>query len=284
MRVKNMLLERSILRQAFRPVVHLLDRYLVEEKIRSLPNLVPHTNISEQDVFLIGYPHSGQTWFRTLVAGVLYGLDFDYMPYAVVGDLVPDYARPYYRRYSTPMVFNSYDLPQPTYKRVVYLLRDGRQVIVSCYHQMNAARGRTGRARDFLKVVQGRHSAYPRPTRWHEHVEAWLANPYRAQLLIIRYEELAQDAVNQLQRFCQFVGVERDRPLLEQVVQQVSVPRRREQIQHQGPGELMGDLRLKDQPVVGRGEEGGHQVEMPSQILDVFLRDAGDTLRKLGYL
>jgi len=287
MSVKDVLLQRLVNRRAFGPVTGLINHY-IDEKIRSLPNLVPNTNISEEDVFITGYPKSGHTWFQTLVAGVIYGIDFDYMPYSVVWDLVPDHAWPYYRRYSTPTFFKSYDFPQPQYRRVVYLLRDGRDVMVSCYHQMVAVRNQRGQKRDFLQVVQGCHGDYPEPTKWHEHVQAWLSNPYGAHMLIIRYEELKRDAVKEVQRFCQFVGVERDHALVEQAAQQGSFQQMRDKERREGLGNPMGGrrlpLRLKNQPVVRRGEVGSYKDEMPAEILDVFLQDAGDTLRKLGYL
>lgn len=287
MSVKDVLLQGIMKPRAFGPVTGLIDHY-IDEKIRSLPNLVPNTNISEEDVFIIGYPKSGHTWFQMLVAGVMYGLDFDYMPYSVVWDLVPDHAWPYYRRYSTPTFFKSYDFPQPQYRRVVYLLRDGRDVMVSCYHQMGAVRNRRGPARDFWQVVQGRHGDYPEPTKWHEHVEAWLSNPYGAQMLIIRYEDLKRDTVKELQRFCQFVGTERDHALLEQAAQQGSFQQMRDKERREGLGKPTWGhrfpRRLKDQPIVRRGEVGSYKDEMPAEILDVFLQDAGETLRKLGYL
>ena len=40
----------------------------------------------------------------------------------------------------------------------------------------------------------------------------------------------------------------------------------------------------KDQFFVRRGKIGSHTDEMPSDVLDAFLQDAGPTLAKCGYL
>jgi hypothetical protein len=40
----------------------------------------------------------------------------------------------------------------------------------------------------------------------------------------------------------------------------------------------------KDRHFVRRGTVGSHEDEFPPAVLEAFMRDAGDTLRKLGYL
>jgi hypothetical protein len=40
----------------------------------------------------------------------------------------------------------------------------------------------------------------------------------------------------------------------------------------------------RDEFSVRRGQVGSYKDEMPPEVLAVFLREAGDTLRKLGYV
>jgi len=99
----------------------------------------------EEDIFIVGYPKSGHTWFRNLVASLIYGVDTENTPYPIIQALVPDVSTtiplpPYYRRYATPTFFKSHMPPQPGYRRVVYLLRDGRDVLVSYYHYLAAVK------------------------------------------------------------------------------------------------------------------------------------------------
>ncbi|HET6377768.1 MAG TPA: sulfotransferase domain-containing protein [Methylocella sp.] len=60
------------------------------------------------------------------------------------------------------------------------------------------------------------------PCHWPEHVEAWANNPYGAKMLLIKYEDLLDEPVEQLKRFCAFIGIEREPAHLEAVAKAVS--------------------------------------------------------------
>jgi len=249
----------------------------INSQIRSLTGLVPNTETVDEDIFMVGHPKSGTTWFQNLIAGAIYGVNPEFAPYALIRDLVPGHMQKYYKRYGTPMFFKSHFLPRPKYKRVIYLVRDGRDVMVSYFHHIPAE---TKKQVDFLKVVQGQEVIWP--YQWHEHVEAWLSNPYQAQMLVIKYEDLKQDTFKELRRFCDFAGVEREDDFLARVAKQAAFEKLRQKEIRDG-GVAFPNW-PKDQLFMRRGEIGSHKDEMPAEVLEVFLREAGETLRKLGYI
>jgi len=248
----------------------------LEAKLRSATGLIPNRETSPEDVFITGHPKSGNTWFQNLVAGVMYGVDPEYAPYSLVSDVVPGHMQVYYKRYGTPTFFKSHDLPRPRYRRVVYLVRDGRDVMVSYLHHMRAVRGRDV---DFMRVVQADDVTWP--YKWHEHVEAWLANPHAADMITIRYEALLEDTVRELRRFCAFVGVEREESFLATVARKASFKAMQRKEAVHG---MNNPHWPKDAAFVRRGEAGSYRDEMPPAVLEAFLRDAAGTLRKLGYI
>lgn len=251
-----------------------------DDKIRSVAGLIPKAEVHDEDIFIIGFQKSGTNWFRNLVAGAIYGADPEFTPYALLRDLIPNRVpkAPYYKRYATPTFFKVHDLPRPEYKRVVYILRDGRDVMVSYYHHLQTVREA---AIDFLSVVQADRNVTS-GVKWHKHVETWLSNPYQAQMLIIKYEDLKQDAVKELRRFCAFAGVERDDAHLALIARKASFDKmRQKEIRDGGVGILNWP---KDGVFVRRGEVGSHKDEMPPEVLAAFLQDAGSTLRQLGYI
>jgi hypothetical protein len=264
-----------MLRPVTMPIEHIIEQKL-DARVFHTVGLIPITQFGEQDVFIVGYPKSGHTWLQNLVAGVNFGIDMQFVSDTLVQDLVPDvHFKKYYRRYCTPMFFKSHHLPRPEYRRVIYLLRDGRDVMVSYYHHTMALRGKPV---DFLKLLQ---DVDPLFGKWHEHVQAWLSNPYRAKVLIIKYEDLKYQPADELKRLCEFVGIERDRAFTERVVE----------------GSSIGNMRLKearygwadpkwpkDKPFVRRGEIGSYKDEMPQKVLDAFLVEAQETLVKHGYV
>jgi len=238
---------------------------------------LPITKYSEDDIFIVGYPKSGNTWFQDLAAALAFGALPEFAPLILVQDLVPDvHAVPHYKRHATPMFFKSHAMPTPDYKRVVYLLRDGRDVMVSYYHQlvdlMNVKV-------DFLEAV--RTGAYFFPCKWHEHVEAWLANPHAAKMIVINYKDLKNNTVHELQRFCDFAGLKRSPEFLKMIAEETTF-------------EKMRDREIKwrlDDPkwpqgktFRRRGVVGGYKDEMPPEVLSAFLKDSGETLRRCGYL
>lgn len=250
----------------------------LDARLHSLTELTPIAEFSNDDVFIVGYPKSGNTWFQNLITDIVYGVNAAQAPDSLVQDLVPDvHYKRYYKRYRTPMFFKSHHLPKAEYKRVVYLLRDGRDVMVSQFHHMNALKDRKV---DFLKMVQNDDNILF-PCKWHEHVEAWLSNPYNAEIIVVKYEDLCENPVRQLQKLCQFICIEVDSLFLQKVVQQTSFDKMRQKEAKWG---WDNPIWPKDKFFVRRGKIGSYEDEMPPEVLDSFLKDAEKTLNYLGYL
>lgn len=251
----------------------------LDEKIRTLTGFVPNTQIEENDIFIVGYMKSGTTWFRNLVAGAVFGFNPALVPFPFVYDLVPNHGpkKPYIKRYCSPMYLKSHSFPVPEYRRVVYLLRDGRDVLVSLYHHLRTVQQREI---DFLELARGEDS-FVRNYLWHKHVETWLTNPYQAEMLVIRYEDLHRDGLAQLRRFCEFVGIDRDDAFLAQVVEQSKFEKLRHKEETLGIGNHNWP---EDRYFMRRGQIGSYKDEMPPDALEAFMREAGETLRRLGYL
>ncbi|MCP4420629.1 MAG: sulfotransferase domain-containing protein [Chloroflexi bacterium] len=230
-----------------------------------------------EDVFFVGYPKSGNTWFRYLVTGAFYGVDPEYAPHALVNSLIPNmHTKQFYMRYQTPMFFKSHGLPDPAFKRVVYLLRDGRDVMVSYFHHL---RNLNEKNVDFLNMVQSGDDLFY--GQWHNHVEAWLSNPFNAQIITIRYEDMKKDAVHELQRFCQFVGIEREDSFLKSTVDKASFDKMRRKEKRDGWGHSMWK---GNKQFIRRGQVGSYKDEMPPNVLEAFMQNASETLHKYGYL
>jgi hypothetical protein len=261
----------------FRPMIGKIVENEINSIIRNGLRLTPIAETDPADIFIAGYPRSGNTWFQNLLTGVVYGLDPAFAPDTLIQELVPDvHQKPYYKRFQTPMFFKSHHLPRPEYKRVVYLLRDGRDVMVSFFHFNRAL---FGDKVDFMRMVT--QGEYLIPCKWHRHVEEWMQNPYGAQLLILPYEKLKQNPVDELRKFCNFAGLDRSDDLLARAVAQSSFGIMRAKERASGwdnPSVPQGKF------FVRRGEVGSFSDEMPPEILEAFMSDAANTLRKFGYI
>jgi len=248
----------------------------LEKRLESLTGLVPINHTKPTDVHICGYPKSGNTWFQHLAAAVVYGVNVELAPDTLLNELVPDvHFKRYYRRFGDPCFFKSHHLPRPDYRRIVYLLRDGRDAMVSYYHHLSATSGPI----DFRRLVEGGEGLFP--GKWHAHVEGYLANPFGADMIVIRYEDLKRDPLAELQRFCQFARIERDEETLVSAVGRTTFERMQSKEKKSGwetPGWP------KDKLFVRRGKVGSYRDEMPAEVLQAFMRDAERTLVTQGYL
>ncbi|HVU32608.1 MAG TPA: sulfotransferase domain-containing protein [Opitutaceae bacterium] len=226
------------------------------------------------DVFIVGFPKSGHTWLQYLLASLAGGIDVTRAPDSLVQDVIPDvYARVAYRRYREPTFFKSHALPRKDYRRVIYLVRDGRDAMVSWFHHHQAVFG----PMDFPTLVR---TAPHLEARWHEHVEAWLKNPFQAELLVVRYEVLRRTPVEELARIAAFAGIEAAAARLEAAVSAASFEKQKQREAKHGWEDPMWP---KDKSFVRRGTVGSYRDEMPPEALAAFIAEAGPTLRSLGY-
>jgi hypothetical protein len=243
------------------------DEVLGAAQLRRIGDFDPN------DIFIVGYPKSGNTWMQYLLAGLVFGTNSRIVPDSLVQDLVPDvhYNR-FYTRHLTPTFFKTHDLPRPEYRKVIYLVRDGRDVMVSYFHHLTALEG----PQDYMKLVIGDGLF---PCRWHEHVEAWLANPHGVEIITISYENLRRKTVSGLQRICDFAGLKRERSLLKYVARNSTFERMREHERKMG----WVNAWPKDKPFIRRGKVGSYKDEMPAEVLAAFQGLSMTTLKRLGY-
>jgi hypothetical protein len=87
------------------------------------------------DIFIVSHPKSGNTWTRFLVANLVYperNPDF-----ANINDLIPDpedMAKRDLERASRPRILKSRQYFDPRYPKLIYVVRDPRDVVVSEYY------------------------------------------------------------------------------------------------------------------------------------------------------
>lgn len=179
-------------------------------------------SVRPDDVFIVSYPRSGNTWFRFLMANLLHpdtNVDF-----TTIEGVIPDiYKNPdrRLRRLPSPRYLKSHEYFDPRYPKVIYLVRDPRAVSVSYYHYLRKAR--------FIPDNFGWESFLPRfldgtsylPIgNWHDNVNSWLSSGIGdSRLLMLRYEDLQAEPVVQLERVSAFLGRPRREDLIADAVQ-----------------------------------------------------------------
>jgi len=252
----------------------------IDQRIRRFTETLPISEVSERDIFIVGYPKSGNTWFQNIFAGLIYGVNPELTPDQVVQDLVPDvHYKRYYRRYSDSMFFKSHFRPRPDYRKVIYIVRDGRDVMVSYFHYLKTLKEKQGFNISFEQLLLDREGLFQK-CLWHEHVEAWLANPHHSEILIVKYEDMLENFVEELKRICEFVNLEIPESYLEELQQRTTFNRMRSKEIKFG---LNNPAWPKEKLFTRRGKAGSYKDEMPEKIQEHFLQISSDALLKLNY-
>lgn len=168
--------------------------------------------VSRDDVFLVSYPRSGNTWVRFMLLQAR--PDFCGEDFLRIGEIVPDMhsPTPWFHCRRAKIVKSHLTYWQP-FRRVVYLVRDGR---AATYSNWKYQRDEGKHGLSFAEYLK-----QPRwPSRWGDHVAGWVGAPETK--LVIRYEELCADPAAQLKKLCDFLGWPSDDARISRIVENSS--------------------------------------------------------------
>jgi Sulfotransferase domain len=241
--------------------------------------------ILKDDVFLVSFPKSGNTWTRFLIANLMHPeqpADF-----ANLYKLVPDpFGTPkrLFDKMSRPRVIKSHECFDPRYPRVIYIVRDPRDVAVSQYHYHRKCR----KIADDYPIEQfvGRFLAgqtCPHGS-WGEHVSTWLATRrHDPRFLLLRYEDMVSSIHTEIAKIASFLKIAATPELLAQAADRSSADKMRklEQAQSHLSG-LTKDSR-KDLPFVRAAGSGGWKASLPPASVAEIETAWGSLMRYLGY-
>lgn len=232
------------------------------------------------DVFIVGYPKSGNTWMQYIISSIYYGIDPVFLTDKMVQELVPDiHYKTHYKRFGETAFFKSHSLPMPEYKKVIYMVRDVRDVMVSYFHFLKIQMQDNLSWCDLIYSEKGLY-----PCTWCEHISTWLNNPYQANIHVVRYEDLINDTLYEIKKICHFLSLERSEKLLEKVVLETSFKsmQSKEILHGFDNQQWQGDFKSK--LFFRKGKFGSYKEEMPIEFQDYLLQKAQKYLILLGYL
>jgi hypothetical protein len=163
------------------------------------------------DVYLASYARSGTTWLQM----ILYQLTTDgSMDFEHITGPIPYFERALMQgrdlsRLPSPRIFKTHlrygNLPKGPYKRI-YIARNGKDVLVSCYYFFRAHSSFKGSFDEFFyRFMAGNVQS----GSWFRHVAEWSEHAADSNVLFLRYEDLVTDFERTLERIAAFV----ERPL-----------------------------------------------------------------------
>lgn len=253
-----------------------------KEKINQLTSahyLIPIDDREENDIYIVGYPKSGNTWMQFIVSCIKYGINPDFLSESLAQELVPDiHARKYYKRYSPQMAFKAHSLPNKIMKQVIYIVRDGRDVLASYYGMYQSM----GISVDVKKMVT--KGDFLNTCKWHEHISSWKKNPYNAKILVIKYENLISNPITELQKISFFLNIKQDDSFLTKVADGNTFEKIKNKAIVMGTAKHFFDQHADGHKFYRKGKVGSFKEDIPDEVLEIFQNESFQELSELGYI
>lgn len=242
-----------------------------------------HRGLNDHDSFLASYPRSGSTWLRFLLFETLAGesAQFGHMRRAVpsVGkhhDAIPvlkDGGR----------VIQTHETFSDGNRRVIYVVRDARSVVVSEYSWQRRLGIETGDFDGFLeKFLKGRSNPWG---SWGNHVEFWLTSESArdGRLLMVKFEDLRRDTERTFRKILDFLDASAGDDTVRRAIENNSLHNMRakeDEARRQGwRPRARSDIRF-----INTGAVTGWREKLSREQATLIEREFGTTLAKLGYL
>lgn len=180
--------------------------------------------VEDKDVFLVSYPRSGNTWVRFMLLQARPA--FHNEDFTRIQEIIPDMHGefPWHSCERTRIVKSHLTYWQP-FRRVIYLVRNGRAATFSNWRYQVAEGKYTGSFEDFVTKSHW-------PSTWSDHVNGWTRA--RETQLIVRYEDLVADPATQLRRMIDVIGWEISDLRIQEIVASSTKDRMRQLEQGEG--------------------------------------------------
>ncbi|MGP0019160.1 MAG: sulfotransferase domain-containing protein [Candidatus Sulfotelmatobacter sp.] len=245
----------------------------------------PGLSVNSDDTFLVSYPKSGNTWIRFLVANFVY-------PEAGVtllsaDRLVPNVdgqSKKYFKQMPRPRIIKSHYPFQHAYKRVIYVVRDPRDVVLSQYHyQIKRGVLPVGAPIEpfVSRFLAGDVCPYG---SWGENVSSWLAargkNP---DFVLIRYEDLLRQTSVELARMAKLLKIEPTPDRIALAVERSTADRMRQLEKAEGSQWASTKGTRQDMSFIRAAKDRQWKTGLPQECVAQIENEWGEWMGSLGY-
>lgn len=269
--------------------------------------------IRSDDIFVVSYLKSGNTWTRFLLSNLLNpGTSVDFESIERTSPDIYQFQYRHYEKLPSPRLIKSHECFDPRYRRIIYIVRDPRDVAVSLYH--------------FLRKIKSIDDSFPLASyasqwfllgkgsgrTWREHVTSWLLNPktfprvfgftqvatgsenglslddlgasgHGRQFLLLRYEDLLSDPYGNLSRVAKFLNLNVSSEQIGYAVEHSSASRMRKLEQKDRDRWFMTQHSRKDINFVREAKADQWRTALPRECIAKIEAEWGRTMQVLGY-
>jgi hypothetical protein len=240
------------------------------------------------DIFLVSYQKSGNTWVRFLLANLMSsGTPITLLEMEDRVPMIYDCSNWVLRQKPRPRTIASHECFDPRYRRVIYILRDPRDVAVSSYYHHLKLRDIPEGYPMELFVSRWLHETQydsPRFGSWREHVLSWTETRGRdSGFLLVRYEDMKRNPQTELAKLGSFLGLAVSPEKLVRAIELSSAERMRELEKQQHELWVRTKGFRADVPFIRNALAGGWKSSLPENSVRAIEEDCGTVMQALGY-
>jgi hypothetical protein len=245
-----------------------------------------NATVFPDDVFLVSYPRSGNTWLRFLVGNLIH--PETPTTFANIEAFVPSiYVNrdAQLRSLPRPRVLKSHEAFFGKYRKVIYIARDPRDIAVSYYHyQIKYRQLPSGFPLEgFVPLfIEDNFEGLYGP--WADHVMSWLAmRDTRDAFLLLRYEDLRENPVRELSKVAGLLGIPAADERVRQAVERSSANRMSSLEKEQSRQWVSTKKSRQDIPFVRAAGSGQYKSALSEKSVGQIESAWGHTMLSLGY-
>jgi len=238
------------------------------------------------DTFLVSFPRSGNTWTRFLVCNLIN--PDDPVNFAELESRIPEI---YYvpdrilRGFQRPRVIKSHECFDPRYRKIIYIVRDPRDVLISYYEFQLKRRVISDDCslEEFLPYFMD-SEIEPKTGSWRDHVVSWIATRGgQKSFLLLRYEDMLADTQKESTKIASFLGLDSSPERIARAVALSSADRMRKLEKEQSGQWTATRNTRQDKPFVRKAAAGGWKSTLPEGCVARIESAWGDVMRSVGY-
>ena len=251
-------------------------RYHITKSVLRHPlNRWQHRGLGPDDVFVASYPKSGTTWLRFLIYQLVTQQegDFERVNRAIPG--VGRHASAPRLLQGSGRLIQTHEPHRPEYAKAVYIIRDGRDVVISEYYYHIMLRywhPRRPFDQFFDRFIAGKVNRYG---DWKTH-----ENPAN-EIHLVKYEALKTCPRETFAGVAHFLGYQVDEEQIRQALADNALEKMR--LKDRQARESVHRHHSEAVAFVRQGKAGGWRDFLTGDQKKTFEWYAGDVLRRLGY-